>query len=66
MNEFKSPQKNDNLKQLFNNYAEIGGSGIGGVLGFLAGDPITATFGSIGGTVAAMASPLMKFNKIFG
>ena len=55
MNEFKSPQKNDNLKQLFNNYAEIVGSGIGGVLGFLAGDPITATFGSIGGTVAAMA-----------
>lgn len=48
-------QKNDNnVTQLFNNYAEIVGSGIGGVLGFLAGDPITATFGSVGGTVAAM------------
>lgn len=55
MNEFKSPQKNNNLKQLFDNYAEIVGSGIGGVLGFLAGDPIAATFGSVGGTVAAMA-----------
>lgn len=49
-------QNNDNdLTQFFNNYAEIVGSGIGGVLGFLAGDPITATFGSIGGTVATMA-----------
>ena len=49
-------QNNDNdVTQFFNNYAEIVGSGIGGVLGFLAGDPITATFGSIGGTVAAMA-----------
>ena len=48
-------QKNDNdIAQLFNNYAEIIGSGIGGVLGFLAGDPIAATFGSVGGTVAAM------------
>ena len=48
-------QKNDNdVTQLFNKYAEIVGSGIGGVLGFLAGDPITATFGSVGGTVAAM------------
>lgn len=55
MDEFKSPEKNENLKQLFNNYAEIVGSGVGGVLGFLAGDPVTATFGSIGGTVAAMA-----------
>ena len=55
MNEFKSPQENNSLKQLFDNYAEIVGSGIGGVLGFLAGDPITATFGSIGGTAAAMA-----------
>ena len=54
MSEFKSPQENNNLKQLFDNYAEIVGSGIGGVLGFLAGDPIAATFGSIGGTVAAM------------
>jgi len=55
MNESKSPRERDNLKQLFDNYAEIVGSGIGGVLGFLAGDPITATFGSVGGTVAAMA-----------
>lgn len=48
-------QKNDNdIAQLFNNYAEIIGSGIGGVLGFLAGDPIAATFGSVSGTVAAM------------
>ena len=54
MNESKSPQESNNLKQLFDSYAEIAGSGIGGVLGFLAGDPITATFGSVGGTLAAM------------
>ena len=47
--------KNDNDRtQLFNNYAEIVGSGIGGVLGFLAGDPMAAAFGSVGGSVAAM------------
>lgn len=50
-----SMQKNDNDRtQLFNNYAEIVGSGIGGVLGFLAGNPTAAAFGSVGGTVAAM------------
>lgn len=50
-----SMQKNDNDRtQLFNNYAEIVGSGIGGVLGFLAGDPMAAAFGSVGGSVAAM------------
>ena len=53
MDEFKSPQKNDNLKQLFDNYAEIVGGGIGAVLGFLAGDPITAAFSGAGGAAAA-------------
>ena len=53
MDEFKSPQKNDNLKQLFDNYAEIVGGGIGAVLGFLAGDPIAAAFSGAGGAAAA-------------
>ncbi len=42
-----------NLHQPFDSYAEIVGSGIGGVLGFLAGDPIAATFGSAAGTIVA-------------
>ena len=53
MDEFKSPQENDNLKQLFDNYAEIVGGGIGAVLGFLAGDPIMAAFSGAGGAAAA-------------
>ena len=53
MDEFKSPQKNDDLKQLFDNYAEIVGGGIGAVLGFLAGDPIAAAFSGVGGAAAA-------------
>lgn len=53
MDEFKFPQENDNLKQLFDNYAEIVGGGVGAVLGFLAGDPITAAFSGAGGAAAA-------------
>ncbi len=41
------------MHQLFDSYAEIFGSGIGGVLGFLAGDSIAATFGSAAGPIAA-------------
>ena len=52
MGEFKSPQKNDNLKQLFDNYAEIVGGGIGATLGFLAGDPLTAAFSGAAGAAA--------------
>ena len=49
-----SMQKNDNdATKLFDDYAEIVGGGIGGVLGFLAGDPITAAFGSAAGTGVA-------------
>ena len=44
---------NDDITQLFNNYAEIVGGGIGAVLGFLAGDPITAAFSGAGGAAAA-------------
>ncbi|MDE0636083.1 MAG: hypothetical protein OXI43_09590 [Candidatus Poribacteria bacterium] len=55
MDEFKSPQKNDNLKQPFENYAEIAGGGLGAVLGFLAGDPIAAAFsGAAGAAVVGM------------
>ncbi|MDE0013126.1 MAG: hypothetical protein OXU36_18420 [Candidatus Poribacteria bacterium] len=45
--------KKDNVTQLFNNYAEIVGGGLGAVLGFLAGDPITAAFSGAGGAAAA-------------
>ena len=44
---------NDNVTQLFNNYAEIVGGGIGAVLGFLAGDPVTSAFSGAGGAAAA-------------
>jgi len=53
MDEFKSPQENGSLKQLFDNYAEIVGGGIGAVLGFLAGDPMMAAFSGAGGAAAA-------------
>ena len=53
MDEFKSSEKNNNLQQLFDNYAEIVGGGVGAVLGFLAGDPITAAFSGAGGAAAA-------------
>ena len=54
-----------NLQQLFDSYAEIVGSGIGGVLGFLAGDPIAATFGSaVGPVVAGMLKNIgQEFSK---
>ena len=52
MGEFKSSQKNDNLKQLFDNYAEIAGGGIGAALGFLAGDPLAAAFSGAAGAAA--------------
>ena len=52
MDEFKSSQKNNNLQQLLDNYAEIVGGGVGAVLGFLAGDPITAAFSGAGGAAA--------------
>ena len=52
MGEFKSLQKNDNLKQLFDNYAEIAGGGIGAALGFLAGDPLAAAFSGAAGAAA--------------
>lgn len=49
-------KKNDNDgTQLFNNYAEIVGGGIGAVMGFLAGDPIAAAFsGAVGAAAAGM------------
>ena len=53
MDESKSPQESNNLKQLFDNYAEIVGGGIGAVLGFLASDPIMAAFSGAGGAAAA-------------
>ncbi len=52
MNESKSSQESDNLKQLFDNYAEIAGGGLGAVLGFLAGDPVTAAFSGAAGAAA--------------
>ena len=45
--------KKDNVTQLFNNYAEIVGGGLGSVLGFLAGDPTAAAFAGVGGAAAA-------------
>ncbi len=57
-------QKNDNdATKLFGDYAEIVGGGIGGVLGFLAGDPITAAFGSAAGT--GVAQMLKKIGQEF-
>ena len=63
MDEFKSPQKNDNLKQLFDNYAEIAGGGLGAVLGFLAGDPIAAAFSGAAG--AAVVGILKNIGQEF-
>ena len=42
-----------NITERFDDYAEIVGSGIGGVLGFLAGDMMAAAFGSAAGPVVA-------------
>lgn len=46
-------KNNEESTEIFNNYAEIVGGGIGAVLGFLAGDPITAAFSGAGGAAAA-------------
>ena len=57
MNEPKYSEKNDNLEQLINNYADILGGGISGTLGFLAGGPLAAAFA---GTAGAVVTGLIK------
>ena len=52
MDEFKSSEKNDNLKQLINNNADIISSGISGTLSLLlAGDPLLAALAGPAGTL---------------
>ena len=65
MDEFNSEKKNDNLKQIFDNFAEITGGGLGAALGFLAGDPLMAAFASTTGiTVAGLLKNIgQEFSK---
>ena len=65
MDEFNSAKKNDNLKQILDNFAEITGGGLGAALGFLAGDPLMAAFASTAGiTVAGLLKNIgQEFSK---
>ena len=63
MDEFKSSQKSDNLKQLIDNNADIVGGSISGTLGFLAGDPLAAAFAGAAG--AAIAGLLKNIGQEF-
>ena len=54
MNEFKYPQKDDDLKKKLNNNADLIGSGISGVLTLLfPGDPIVGAFTGTAGTLVS-------------
>ena len=54
MDEFKYPQKNDDLKQFVNDNADLIGSGISGILTlFFPGDPIASAFTGPAGTLVA-------------
>lgn len=48
-------EKNDSIRRLINNGAEIAGSAVGGALGFLAGGPVGAALLGAGGAAAAIA-----------
>ena len=59
-----SMKNNDNdVTQLFNNYADIVGGGISGTLGFLAGGPLAAAFAGTAG--AAIAGLLRNIGEEF-
>jgi hypothetical protein len=47
--------KNDSVRELINNGAEIAGSAVGGALGFLAGGPVGAALLAAGGAAVALA-----------
>ena len=64
MNEFKYPQKDDDLKKFLDNNADLIGSGISGVLTLLfAGDPIVGAFTGAAGTL--VSATLKSIGKEF-
>jgi hypothetical protein len=55
MPEDKNPKKDNTIKELINDGAEIAGGAVSGALGFFAGGPLGAAVFGAGGSVAAKA-----------